>query len=41
MEIVEAKREAVEPFLDREWRGVNLEQFGRLEVLVIFTPPLR
>lgn len=28
MEIVEAKREAVEPFLDREWRGVNLEQFG-------------
>ena len=31
MEIVEAKREAVKPFLEREWRGVNLEQFGRAE----------
>ncbi len=28
MEIVEAKREAVEPFLDREWRAVDLERFG-------------
>ena len=31
MEIVEAKREALGPFLDREWRGVNLEQFGRTD----------
>lgn len=31
MEIVEAKREAVESFLDREWRGVNLEQLGRAD----------
>jgi len=31
MEIVEAKREAVESFLDRDWRGVNLEQFGRAD----------
>ncbi len=31
MEIVEAKREAVEPFLAREWRGVDLEQFGRAD----------
>ncbi len=31
MEIVEAKREAIEPFLEREWRGVNLEQFGRAD----------
>lgn len=31
MEIVEAKREAVEPFLEREWREVDLEQFGRAD----------
>jgi GNAT superfamily N-acetyltransferase len=31
MEVVEAKREAVEPFLNRELGGVNQEQFGRAD----------
>ena len=31
MEIVEVKREAVQPFLDREWRSANEEQFGWYE----------